>query len=47
MLSINGTAMQSTQRDVNRAASGCPTMTGSWSHAFAIYRRELRTELDS
>jgi hypothetical protein len=47
MLSINGTARQRSLRDTHRAASGCPTITGSWSRPFANYRRELRTELDS
>jgi hypothetical protein len=35
MLSINGTAMQRTLRDFNRAAVGCPSMTGSWSRPVA------------
>jgi hypothetical protein len=38
MFSIYGTAMQSTQREHNRAARGCPSLTGSWSR--------LATELD-
>jgi hypothetical protein len=42
MFSINGTAMQSTQRELNRAARGCPSISkigpGSWSR--------LATELD-
>jgi hypothetical protein len=42
MFSIYGTAMQSTQREHNRAARGCPSIlnieTGSWSR--------LATELD-
>lgn len=38
MFSIYGTAMQSTLREHNRAARGCPSITGSWSR--------LATELD-
>jgi hypothetical protein len=46
MLSINGTAMQRTQRDLNRAAVGCPSMKGSWSRPVAINQRHFGTELD-
>jgi hypothetical protein len=46
MLSINGTAMQCTLRDLNRAARGCPSIPGSWSRPFAKHYRELQTELD-
>ena len=46
MLSINGTAMQRTLRDLNRAAVGCPSMTGSWSRPVANYQRHFGTELD-
>ncbi|HEU4879287.1 MAG TPA: hypothetical protein VFT21_07540 [Gemmatimonadaceae bacterium] len=46
MLSINGTAMQSTQRDLNRAARGCPSITGSWSQPVAKNSRDFGTELD-
>lgn len=46
MLSIiNGTAMQSTLRDLNRAAVGCPSMTGSWSRP-VVNQRHYETELD-
>ena len=46
MLSINGTAMQRTLRDLNRAAVGSPSMTGSWSRPVAINQRHFGTELD-
>jgi hypothetical protein len=46
MFTINGTAMQRTLRDLNRAASGCPSMTGSWSRPVAINQRRLQTEFD-
>lgn len=46
MLSINGTAMQSTQRDLNRAAVGCPSILGSWSRPVAKNQRHFGTELD-
>lgn len=46
MLSINGTAMQSTLRDLNRAAVGCPSITGSWSRPVAKNYRHFGTELD-
>jgi hypothetical protein len=46
MLSINGTAMQRTLRDLNRAAVGCPSMTGSWSRPVAKNQRHFGTELD-
>jgi hypothetical protein len=46
MLSINGTAMQHTQREFHRAARGCPTITGSWSRPVAKDFRNLATELD-
>jgi hypothetical protein len=46
MFSINGTAMQSTQRDLHRAASGCPSMSGSWSRPVAKNYRYFGTELD-
>jgi hypothetical protein len=43
---INGTAMHITLRDLNRAAVGCPSMTGSWSRPVAINQRHFGTELD-
>ena len=46
MLSINGTAMQRTLRDLNRAAVGCPSTTGSWSRPVAKNYRHFGTELD-
>jgi hypothetical protein len=46
MLSINGTAMQHTQREFHRAARGCPTITGSWSRPVAKDFRNLATGLD-
>jgi hypothetical protein len=46
MLTINGTAMQNTQRDLNRAASGCPSIPGSWSRPVAKNLRHFGTELD-
>jgi hypothetical protein len=46
MLSINGTAMQSTLREFHRAARGCPTITGSWSRPVAKNNRDFTTELD-
>jgi hypothetical protein len=46
MLSINGTAMQRTLRDLNRAAVGCPSITGSWSRPVAKNDRDFGTELD-
>jgi hypothetical protein len=46
MLTINGTAMQRTLRDFNRAAIGCPLTTGSWSRPVAINQRHYETELD-
>jgi hypothetical protein len=50
MRSINGTAMQSTQRDLNRAARGCPSIpaidVAGWSRPFAKHYRELQTRLD-
>jgi hypothetical protein len=46
MLTINGTAMQRTQRDSIRAASGCPSITGSWSRPVAKNQRHFGTELD-
>jgi hypothetical protein len=46
MLTINGTAMQTTLRDFNRAAVGCPSMTGSWSRPVAKNYRHFGTELD-
>ena len=46
MLSINGTAMQRTLRDLNRAAVGCPSITGSWSRPVAKNQRHFGTELD-
>jgi hypothetical protein len=45
MLSINGTAMYRTQRELNRAASGCPSIQGSWSRP-AKNHRDFATELD-
>jgi hypothetical protein len=46
MFTINGTAMQRTLREFNRAAVGCPLMTGSWSQPVAKNYRHLETELD-
>jgi hypothetical protein len=46
MLSINGTAMQRTLRDLNRAAVCCPSITGSWSRPVAKNHRDFETELD-
>jgi hypothetical protein len=46
MLSINGTAMQHTQREFHRAAAGCPTFTVCWSRPVAKDFRNLATELD-
>jgi hypothetical protein len=46
MLTINGTAMHYTQRDLNRAASGCPSILGSWSRPVALNQRHFGTELD-
>ena len=50
MLSIHGTAIQSTLRDLNRAAVGCPSITGNWSRPVAKNHREPQldfvTELD-
>jgi hypothetical protein len=46
MLSIHGTAMQSTLREFHRAASGCPSIDlGSWSPVAKNYR-DFVTELD-
>jgi hypothetical protein len=46
MLSINGTAMQTTQREFHRAAVGCPSITGSRSRPVAKNYRDFGTELD-
>jgi hypothetical protein len=46
MPSINGTAMHYTQRDLNRAAAGCPSIPGSWSRPVAVNQRHFGTELD-
>jgi hypothetical protein len=46
MLTINGQAMHHTLRDFNRAAVGCPSMTGSWSRPVALNQRHYETELD-
>jgi hypothetical protein len=46
MLSIYGPAMQSTHRELIRAARGCPQFTGSWSRPVAKNRRDFGTELD-
>jgi hypothetical protein len=46
MLSINGTAMQETQRESHRAACGCPSIAGSWSRPVAKNYRDFATELD-
>jgi hypothetical protein len=46
MPSINGQAMHYTQRDLHRAASGCPSILGSWSRPVAINQRHFGTELD-
>jgi hypothetical protein len=46
MLSINGTAMQQTQREFHRAAAGCPSITGSRLRPVAKNYRDLATELD-
>jgi hypothetical protein len=46
MLSINGTAMQITLREFNRAAPGCPSITGSWSRPVAKNHRDFGTKLD-
>jgi len=44
MLSIHGTAMQ--RLSANRAASGCPSITGSWLRPVANKYRDFVTELD-
>ncbi len=44
MLSINGTAMHCTQRELRRAC-GCPSIMGSWPRRVANYR-DFGTELD-
>jgi len=46
MFTINGTAMHYTQRDLHRAASGCPSILGSWSRPVAKNQRHFGTELD-
>jgi hypothetical protein len=46
MLSINGTAMQLTQREFHRVAAGCLLITGSWSQPVAKNYRDFGTELD-
>jgi hypothetical protein len=46
MLSINGTAMQTTLREFHRAARGCPSIPGSWSRPVAKNHRDLATGLD-
>jgi hypothetical protein len=46
MLSIHGTAMQNTLRDLRRAARGCPSIAGSWSRPAAKHYRGFETELD-
>ena len=46
MLSINGTAMQRTQREFHRAAAGCPMISGSGLLAVAKNYRDFATELD-
>jgi hypothetical protein len=46
MLSIHGTAMQSTLRELHRAALGCPSITGSWSRPVAKNYRDFGTKLD-
>jgi hypothetical protein len=46
MLSINGTAMQDTQRELHRAARGCPSLTGSQLWPVAKNNRDFATELD-
>jgi hypothetical protein len=46
MLSIHGTAMQRTPRALSRAASGCPSIPGSWSRPVAKNHRDFATELD-
>jgi GrpB-like predicted nucleotidyltransferase (UPF0157 family) len=46
MLSIHGTAMQRTLRELSRAASGCPSIPGSWSRPVAKNYRDFATELD-
>jgi hypothetical protein len=46
MLSINGTAMQRTLRELHRAALGCPSIAGSWSRPVANNHRNFATELD-
>jgi hypothetical protein len=45
MLSINGTAMQ-TLCELNRAAPGCPSITGRWSRPVAKNHRDFGTKLD-
>jgi hypothetical protein len=40
----NGTAKYRTLRDTNRAALGCPSITGSWSRPFANDYREHGTQ---
>jgi hypothetical protein len=44
MLSIYGTAMQ--RLSANRAASGCPSITGSGLRPVAKHYRDFVTELD-
>jgi hypothetical protein len=46
MLSIHGTAMQRTLRELHRAAIGCPLDLGSWSQPFSNNFRDFVTELD-
>jgi len=43
MLSIYGTAMQ--RLSAQRAASGCPSITGSWSRLAAENHRDFVIEL--
>jgi hypothetical protein len=44
MLSINGIAMQ--RLSALRAASGCPSITGSWSRPVAKNHRDFVIELE-
>jgi hypothetical protein len=46
MSSIHGPAMQSTHRELDRAARGCPSITGSWPRPVAKNYRDFGTELD-
>jgi hypothetical protein len=46
MLTINGQAMNYTQRELHRAAVGCPSLPGSWSRPVAKNDRHFGTERD-